>query len=392
MNRLPPTFALRRFEKGLTLVEMMVALALGLVLMLGVVQIFAASRTASVLAEGGARAQENARFALEFLQRDIRMAGHFGCVNDQAHFVRNEGDPVVNTGAASGSQHPLDFSVSLQGYEAPNTAPGGAGLTLGGTWALPANLPKAIADLGPRGGSDVLVLRYLSPDGVPVTGLTAGSDSVLAFTSSKGARLTDGGVSTPTLFGIADCSHANVFKGKLEAGKVTALGANLGTYATQPAGQTMLYRAESVVYYVGTSATTGEPVLMRARSNGGDAYSAGEELVEGIESLQFMYGLDSTDVIALATPPSGNITTQAVATGVAAPGAANAPAQWRRVGQVQVAVLARSPMPAAAPKPSDTVANPRALGVEFKYGSTVDGRYRIVYESTVALRNRLFGN
>lgn len=44
-----------------------------------------------MLAEGSARAQENGRFALEFLQRDIRMAGHFGCVNDQAHFVRGEG-------------------------------------------------------------------------------------------------------------------------------------------------------------------------------------------------------------------------------------------------------------------------------------------------------------
>ena len=49
----------------------------------------AASRTASRLAEGNARAQENGRFAQEFLQRDIRMAGHFGCVNDQAHFVRD---------------------------------------------------------------------------------------------------------------------------------------------------------------------------------------------------------------------------------------------------------------------------------------------------------------
>ncbi|WP_031340774.1 PilW family protein, partial [Xanthomonas maliensis] len=97
----------KRFAAGISLIEMMIAMVIGLVLMLGVIQVFSASRTASMLAEGNARAQENGRFALDFLQRDIRMAGHFGCVNDQAHFVRGEGDPVVTTGATSGSGHPL---------------------------------------------------------------------------------------------------------------------------------------------------------------------------------------------------------------------------------------------------------------------------------------------
>lgn len=158
---------------GISLIEMMIAMVIGLVLMLGVIQVFSASRTASMLAEGSARAQENGRFALEFLQRDIRMAGHFGCVNDQAHFVRGEGDPVVTTGAASGSGHPLDFSVSVQGYEAPNTKPTGV-LTIGANWAVPTNLPASISKLNPRGGSDILVLRYLAPESVPITGLTSG--------------------------------------------------------------------------------------------------------------------------------------------------------------------------------------------------------------------------
>src|SRR5690606_5938682 len=231
-----------------------------------------------------ARVQENGRFALEFLQREIRMAGHYGCVNDQAHFVRGEGDPVVDTGASTGSGHPLDFSVSIQGYEAPGTSPG-ATLALGETWAAPGGLPASITALGPRGGSDILVLRYLAPEGVPVTALTPGSNSVVGFDAGAGARLTEGGVGTPNLFGVADCSHANVFKGTYAAGQVTTAGSDLNRYTVQPTGQTMIYRAESVVYFVGTSATTGEPALMRARSDGNNGYSAAEELVEGIESL-----------------------------------------------------------------------------------------------------------
>lgn len=378
-----------RRQTGLSLIELMIAMVIGLVLMLGVIQIFAASRAASRLAEGNARAQENGRFAIEFLQRDIRMAGHFGCVNDQAHFVKGEGDPVVNTGAATGSGHPLDFTVSIQGYEAPSTAPGGQ-LTLGDTWAGPAGLPAAIAALNPRGGSDILVLRYLAAEGVPVTALTAAVDSVVGFNAGAGTRLTEGGVGTPNLFGVADCSHANVFRGTYAAGSVNAPATNLNRFTVQPTGQTMIYRAESVVYYVGTS-VSGEPALMRARADG-NAYGMREELVEGIESLQLLFGLDSTTVMSSTTPPAGNITTQAVASGVTSDANATGAAQWRRVGQVQVGVLARSPARSQAEAPTDAVNFPRALGVGFAPGSTRDGRYRTTYESTIALRNRLFGN
>lgn len=381
----------RRHAAGLSLIEMMVAMVIGLVLMLGVVQVFIASRTASRLAEGNARAQENGRFALEFLQRDIRMAGHFGCVNDQAHFVKGEGDPTINTGAATGSGHPLDFSVSIQGYEAPGTGPG-TSLTVGGSWPAVTGLPSSISALKPRAGSDVLVLRYLAAEGVPVTALAPAANSVVGFDGTIGKRLLEGGVAAPTLFGVADCSHVNVFKGTYAEGQVTASGANLDRYTVQPTGQTMIYRAESVVYFVGTSGTTGEPALMRARSDGADGYAAAEELVEGIENLQLLFGLDSTAAITSTTPPTGNITTVAIASGVSTGTNAAAAAQWRRVGQVQVGILARSPQPSQAEAATDELRYPRMLGVGFAPSTPNDARYRAAYESTIALRNRLFGN
>ncbi|KAB7764072.1 PilW family protein [Xanthomonas maliensis] len=384
----------KRFAAGISLIEMMIAMVIGLVLMLGVIQVFSASRTASMLAEGNARAQENGRFALDFLQRDIRMAGHFGCVNDQAHFVRGEGDPVVTTGATSGSGHPLDFSISIQGYEAPNTKPTtpSSSLKIGENWAVPANLPASITKLNPRGGSDILVLRFLAPEGVPITTLTTGSNSIVGFNATAGSRLTEGGQTAPNLFGVADCAHATVFKGTYASGQVTATGTNLSNYSTRPSGQAMLYRAESLVYYVGTSATSGEPALMRARSNGVDDYGMPEELVEGIENMQLLFGLDQTVNMSNTSPPLGNISTQAIASDVSTATDATAAGQWRRVGQVQVGILARSPAPAAAERATSAVSYPSALGVSFTPPDKNDGRYRMTYESTIALRNRLFGN
>ncbi|WP_295570896.1 PilW family protein [uncultured Stenotrophomonas sp.] len=376
---------------GLSLVELMVALVISLVLMLGVVQVFIASQTASRLSEGASRVQENARFALDFLERDIRMAGHMGCVNDQAHVVKNQGDPVSHLGATSGDGSPLDFSVSIQGFDAPDTAPG-ASLTLGADWSAPEGLPTAIAGLSPvpAGGSDVLVLRFFAPEGVPVTAISAdGGNALLDMDSSRVARLTGGGVSTPTLFGIADCGHADVFAGSLSNARVTATSLDLSRYAAQPTGQTMLYRAESMVYYVGVNPDTKQPGLRRARADSDGAYTINEELVEGIESLQLMYGLDNTANISVGTPPAGNITEFAAAGGVSTEANASGAAQWLRVGQVQVGLLARSPSPSSSGKAANALS---VLGVGFANSDKSDGHFRSSYEVSIALRNRLFGN
>ncbi|WP_372376367.1 PilW family protein [Xanthomonas axonopodis pv. cajani] len=382
-----------RRNAGVSLIELMIAMVIGLVLLLGVIQVFSASRTAAQLSEGASRAQENGRFALDYLARDIRMAGHFGCVNDQAQFVKGQGDPRVNLSATTGSGTPLDFSVSIQGYEAPGTSPGQA-VTIGASAGSVTGLPAAIQNLSPapRAGSDIIVLRFLSAEGVPATGIVAaGSNTTLTMDATRWARLTDDGVVAPTLFGIADCAHADIFAGTTTAGTVVASGVNLsGRYVVQPTGQTMVYRAESLVYYVANNPDTGEPALRRARAGGNGQYTS-EELVEGIESLQFLYGLDTTETIATQTPPVGNITVQRVASDVAVTTDAAAANQWRRVGQVQVGVLARSPTPAAAAA-QRTENRLGVLGTTVIPPTTNDGRYRASYELSVALRNRLFGN
>ncbi|HEL3170163.1 TPA: PilW family protein [Stenotrophomonas maltophilia] len=385
------TMKRRTAMAGLSLVELMVALVISLVLMLGVVQVFIASQTASRLSEGASRVQENARFALDFLERDIRMAGHMGCVNDQAHVVKNQGDPVSHLGATSGAGSPLDFSVSIQGFDAPGTAPGGS-LALGADWSAPQGLPAAIAGLSPApaGGSDVLLLRFFAPMGVPVTAISSdGGDALLDVDSDHVARLTSDGISTPTLFGIADCGHADVFAGTLSAARVTATSLDLSRYVAQPTGQTMLYRAESMVYYVGINPETKQPGLRRARADSDGEYKINEELVEGIESLQLMYGLDNTANISISAPPAGNITQLAAAGGVSTDANAEGAAQWLRVGQVQVGLLARSPSPSSSAQSANALS---VLGVEFTNSDKPDGRYRSSYEVSIALRNRLFGN
>jgi type IV pilus assembly protein PilW len=71
----------------------------------------------------------------------------------------------------------------------------------------------------------------------------------------------------------------------------------------------------------------------------------------------------------------------------AANDAANA-AAWRRVGAVQIGLLARNATESAAALQS---AGGRNV-LEVNMAVPADGKYRSTYETTVALRNRLIGN
>jgi len=65
-------------QAGLTMVELMVALAIGSFLIIGAVQIYTQSRQAFVINESIARVQETAQFAMNTIEADLRMASNWG--------------------------------------------------------------------------------------------------------------------------------------------------------------------------------------------------------------------------------------------------------------------------------------------------------------------------
>ncbi len=403
-----------RGQHGVSLIELMVALLVGSLLMIGLVQVFSASRTAYQLSTGLARTQENGRFAMDMLQRDLRVAGHFGCVNDQARFLPGNVTPsrpaLVSTfmtadaqvagNYAAVTEPALRFDVPIMGYNAIGTSPG-ATLTLpsvpsvavAGTAWQPA-IPEAIfarMTALPVAGSDVLVLRHFHPAGAQIDSVTPGETTEIDFVDDHVGRLTEG-VTEPSMFGIADCMTAAVFGASganLSSGSlsVAAGGGNVRGLAEQAFvdGQAMLYRAESLVYYVGVNGQ-GNPALYRLRHalSDGDVTAAPEELVEGIDSLQLVFGQDSN--VDAASVPTGNIGISATADAIGDDDA------WRRVGLVQLGVVARSIDPAAAAQRNVSDAVPPLSLLGLTIAPPADAHYRATYEDAVALRNRLFGN
>jgi type IV pilus assembly protein PilW len=77
-KRTPPIKA-PRLQSGLSLVELMVSITLGLLIMAGVVQLFASSSTSSQTVQASARIQENIRYIMTRIGNDIAQAGNLGC-------------------------------------------------------------------------------------------------------------------------------------------------------------------------------------------------------------------------------------------------------------------------------------------------------------------------
>ena len=83
-------------QQGLSLIELMVALVIGLLLMAAVVQMFVGSRVTYSMQTELAKLQENARFAMQFLRRDLSRAGYTGCKLYSSYLNDSDGVAVKN--------------------------------------------------------------------------------------------------------------------------------------------------------------------------------------------------------------------------------------------------------------------------------------------------------
>ncbi len=130
---------------GATLIELMIAMLLGLTLVAGIIQIFSGNRVTYQFTDSLARIQENARFSLDHIAFSTRMAGFRGCLADVAVFNNLD------------VQNPFrdDIENGLVGHNANGT---GAGQTFAATATNPAPLatpaswtPALPAELNPPG-------------------------------------------------------------------------------------------------------------------------------------------------------------------------------------------------------------------------------------------------
>lgn len=115
----------RARQRGVSLIELMVAMVIGLVLIGGAIQVYLLSRQNYDVNETAVRLQENARYALSIIEPDVRMANSWGLLKGFIE-VAPSGYPETNCGVdfASNARVSLDGSNNQYNFGCP--ARGGA--------------------------------------------------------------------------------------------------------------------------------------------------------------------------------------------------------------------------------------------------------------------------
>ncbi len=345
---------------GFSLVEIMVAMLVSLFLLAGVLQLYLGNQQTSRLGTGVGDLQQTGQFALDELAGNLRMAAFQGC----ADAVRVTA-PVLALNAPT-----TDLSgTAVRGFEVATN-----GTWTGGT--APANWNGAV----PRPLSDVLQVQGGSR-AVANLASTMASESAQVALASNPDNITAG-----EMVLVADCRAADVFRVTSVTGGLSLVhatsdnsAANLSkAYVHTGINAAQAMRFNSWIYFVrdsGRNAADGSDIFSLFRLDTSRTGQTAQELVEGVEHLQVLYGerIGTQDIRYRAAP---NV------------------ADWSQVVAVKLALLVASRDPvldvadatAGYALLDQTAARTGTSGATITYAN--DQRLRRVFSATVNIRNR----
>lgn len=250
-----------RASSGFTLVELMVAMVLGLLLTAAVMSMFIANKRTYRSNNMIAAMQDNARFAMQALAGDLAMAGFFGGITDRGR---------------------IEMSATQMPALTQDCGPGADGVT---GWAF----DTAALGFVDEGAAATTTFSCLS-----AADLADGSDVVSVHSAGVLAGVLDNDSATPGL-----ALDANTFY--LRSNRTTGELFYSGSSATDAPGSrapSWYWRYSGHLYFVrpySETAGDGIPTLCRVYIDHGGQTVAIERVAKGVEILQIAFGIDSDD-------------------------------------------------------------------------------------------------
>jgi type IV pilus assembly protein PilW len=322
-------------QVGLSLIELMVALTIGLLLMTGLSLIFVNSSEANRELQKTAQQIENGRYATEILSQDLRLAGFYGHFHELPAAPAGLPDPceIASTAVLKDA-----LALPVQGYRAANLT------TRADISASTCDDKGLLTNANLRSGSDVLVIRRADTNVLVRPGGIATTNEFYIQT-------------TGTLVEVQVGNGNAIGTDKKADGTVSIWFANAAPPTPAPIRKLHVH-----VYFVapcsvgsGTATVGGVtipgicaagddsvPTLKRLEliSLNGSATMRLVPLVEGIEYFKIEYGVDNAPgTVSVETGLIGDATADAYAA---------TPGDWTQVISAKVYVLARNNDPTAA--------------------------------------------
>jgi len=332
-------------QTGLSLIELMVAITIGLFLMAGVAALISQQSGERYELDRAARQIEDGRYAFSLLSDDIQHAGYYGQYGGSFTPLTALPDPcATDVNSVSNA-----LAMPLQGYDAPAT--------------VPAPLSACLADANHVAGTDILVVRRLETLDTLPTLATAVKGQV--YVQSTPSAVVPGigpdpTPSAPSLYTLTqnDGITPAVLRRYIEHIYFVSPCNNFAAGATTCTA----------------AADNGKPVPTLKRleltvANNAPAFVI-TPLVDGIENLQLDYGIDG---IGSGSPAVPFLTVPATVT------------DWPNVMAVQVNLLARNTE--ASMSAATTATKTYSMGAAGTVGPFSDNFKRHVYAGTVRVVN-----
>jgi len=270
-------------QRGVSLIELMVASVIGIILSIGVVQLFQKNKQAWRLQESQNIVNENARFAINQMQYHLRLAGHWSGIGTEGVTAHSSATSKTITNDCGTNW--LVETLGFEGFEGD------------------ANSPlDCIPNSNYVDNSDIIVTRFASP-----------------------TRFEKGDVETsPALFVRTAIGRRGVI---FQGDQLSSLSADLEPSITVGGDIRSYYRypnhpLEVAVYFVRPCSDTGAnnrcgdagdddtPTLVRVVLNATGDTLVEEDLVAGVEQMQVSYGVDyNGDLNADRYDTATNVTT-----------------------------------------------------------------------------------
>ncbi|MGH8476913.1 MAG: PilW family protein [Methylococcales bacterium] len=272
-------YSLRR-QNGLTMIELMIAMLVGLLLMGGVVQLFVSTKQSYNIQEAQARVQENGRLAMNFLPYDIRLADFQGCRSRQQYSTTIIAVPTVD--CPNNKDCPPSLDTSL--FELKSGITGENDIQYGTADATEGTQTVVV-------GTDKLGIQFAGSCGGYIVG---NYDTSNANIQIDGKNTCNVKKYWPYL--ISDCARSHVFRAESlnkNATKETIALPQSVNLANQLANiyksDAELFSIRSLTYFVSKNPSGHNSLYRRDHVTG-----INEEIVEGVEDMQILYG-DDTD-------------------------------------------------------------------------------------------------
>ena len=275
----------RASQRGISLIELMIGLIIGLVMTGAISLLFIDATRNHRVNENIARMQESSRFSVDKIGRDARGAGYFGCAGEG-----KEPENLLNDKSA----YLYRFGTAVEAFVAPDNAwPGdlaGAFDTLKAFDEF-ANAPTA-SSLKPKPGTDILTLRGVPDGDIIVRSQPSGAS--IKFSNTNEIKKDD-------ILLVTSCAASAIFQvtqvnGPKDAGKFTNVVHNTGgTFVPgnalhRPDGDLVggeVMKISTTTYFVANNPLTNRPALFR-RIGTGNA----REIARNVDNMRISAGVD----------------------------------------------------------------------------------------------------